>query len=160
MFGFTNFLVTDKVNISVINDDHLVTITSDVGGWLPVIGDYKFNYKVAITNVGTQEFASYNSGIISPNPNTGSYSITGTGTPSTVTATLPSPAQSPTSYYAPGVSMDTFNTVLTVDAGSYITQINTTLRQRDSVPGPLPLLGAGAAFGFSRRIRSRIKASA
>jgi hypothetical protein len=26
-----------------------------------------------------------------------------------------------------------------------------------SVPGPLPLLGAGAAFGFSRRIRSRIK---
>jgi MYXO-CTERM domain-containing protein len=28
------------------------------------------------------------------------------------------------------------------------------------VPGPLPLLGAGAAFGFSRRIRSRIKAAA
>jgi hypothetical protein len=26
-----------------------------------------------------------------------------------------------------------------------------------TVPGPLPLLGAGAAFGFSRRIRSRIK---
>ena len=30
----------------------------------------------------------------------------------------------------------------------------------DGVPGPLPLLGGGAAFGFSRRIRSRIKASA
>jgi len=28
---------------------------------------------------------------------------------------------------------------------------------QSSVPGPLPLLGAGAAFGFSRRIRSRIK---
>ena len=26
-------------------------------------------------------------------------------------------------------------------------------------PGPLPLLGAGAAFGFSRRLRGRIKAS-
>ncbi len=26
-------------------------------------------------------------------------------------------------------------------------------------PGPLPLLGAGAAFGFSRKIRNRIKAS-
>ena len=25
-----------------------------------------------------------------------------------------------------------------------------------SVPGPLPLLGAGAAFGFSRRLRSRL----
>ncbi len=27
------------------------------------------------------------------------------------------------------------------------------------VPGPLPVLGAGAAFGFSRKLRSRIKAS-
>ena len=27
------------------------------------------------------------------------------------------------------------------------------------VPGPLPLLGAGAAFGFSRRLRSRIRRS-
>jgi hypothetical protein len=26
-----------------------------------------------------------------------------------------------------------------------------------SVPGPLPLLGAGAAFGFSRQLRNRIK---
>ncbi|MFM1798732.1 MAG: hypothetical protein RLZZ117_1010, partial [Cyanobacteriota bacterium] len=25
------------------------------------------------------------------------------------------------------------------------------------VPGPLPLLGAGAAFGFSRRLRQRIQ---
>jgi hypothetical protein len=26
-------------------------------------------------------------------------------------------------------------------------------------PGPLPILGAGAAFGFSRKLRSRIKAA-
>jgi hypothetical protein len=26
-------------------------------------------------------------------------------------------------------------------------------------PGPLPVLGAGAAFGFSRKLRSRIKAA-
>jgi hypothetical protein len=29
----------------------------------------------------------------------------------------------------------------------------------DEVPGPLPLLGAGAAFGFSRRLRSRLLAA-
>jgi hypothetical protein len=29
---------------------------------------------------------------------------------------------------------------------------------RQEVPGPLPLLGAGAAFGFSRKLRGRIKA--
>jgi len=32
-----------------------------------------------------------------------------------------------------------------------------SFQQTTRVPGPLPLLGAGAAFGFSRRIRSRIK---
>ena len=34
---------------------------------------------------------------------------------------------------------------------------NNYTQNTDRVPGPLPLLGAGAAFGFSRRIRSRIK---
>jgi len=29
----------------------------------------------------------------------------------------------------------------------------------NSVPGPLPLLGVGAAFGFSRKLRKRIKCS-
>ena len=29
----------------------------------------------------------------------------------------------------------------------------------DEVPGPLPLLGAGAAFGFSRRLRNRVLAA-
>lgn len=29
----------------------------------------------------------------------------------------------------------------------------------DRVPGPLPLLGAGAAFGFSRRLRTRVLAA-
>ena len=35
----------------------------------------------------------------------------------------------------------------------------TTTRISISVPGPLPLLGVGAAFGYSRRLRKRIKTS-
>jgi hypothetical protein len=34
-----------------------------------------------------------------------------------------------------------------------------SFRQSTKVPGPLPLLGAGVAFGFSRKLRSRIKAT-
>ena len=30
----------------------------------------------------------------------------------------------------------------------------------DEVPGPLPLLGAGAAFGYSRKLRRRLNANA
>ena len=42
------------------------------------------------------------------------------------------------------------------DLGSNIDAYQNTFRQ---TPGPLPILGAGAAFGFSRKLRSRIKAS-
>lgn len=47
----------------------------------------------------------------------------------------------------------------TVPDGSNIIldSIQNNYTQGTDVPGPLPLLGAGAAFGFSRRIRSRIK---
>ena len=48
--------------------------------------------------------------------------------------------------------------VLDQNAGG-VSSISNTYTQTSSVPGPLPLLGAGAAFGFSRRIRSRIKAA-
>jgi hypothetical protein len=45
-----------------------------------------------------------------------------------------------------------------------LTTLNNSFTQgdakNDKVPGPLPLLGAGAAFGFSRKLRSRIKVSA
>ena len=44
----------------------------------------------------------------------------------------------------------------TVLAGSQLDNYTNTF---ESVPGPLPILGAGAAFGFSRKLRGRIKAS-
>jgi hypothetical protein len=42
-------------------------------------------------------------------------------------------------------------------SGVIINNFNNNYTQTDRVPGPLPLFGAGAAFGFSRRIRNRIK---
>jgi hypothetical protein len=43
----------------------------------------------------------------------------------------------------------------TVPAGSQLDNYTNTFQ----TPGPLPILGAGAAFGFSRKLRGRIKAS-
>jgi hypothetical protein len=42
-------------------------------------------------------------------------------------------------------------------ANGSINSLQNSFGQTDHVPGPLPLVGIGAAFGLSRRIRSRIK---
>ena len=40
-----------------------------------------------------------------------------------------------------------------------ISNTYTQTTQTQVVPGPLPILGIGAAFGFSRKLRKRIKGS-
>ena len=55
-----------------------------------------------------------------------------------------------------------FVTTLLVEPGQVATGITDTVFQAeipDSVPGPLPLLGAAAAFGLSRKLRRRISQS-
>jgi hypothetical protein len=44
---------------------------------------------------------------------------------------------------------------VTVNANGVLDTVTNTFQ----TPGPLPILGAGAAFGFSRKLRSRIKAA-
>jgi hypothetical protein len=55
----------------------------------------------------------------------------------------------PTAFVT-GVSFDSSGTV-------NVTQTPITFNTSASVPGPIPLLGVGAAFGFSRKLRKRIK---
>lgn len=65
----------------------------------------------------------------------------------------------------PGVPVS--GTVLTVrnlwevPAGAVLNSFEDTYTQREvpHVPGPLPLLGAGMGFAFSRRLRSRIRSA-
>jgi hypothetical protein len=52
----------------------------------------------------------------------------------------------------------TFNDTFLPTGGSYSAQVN--VAREDTVPGPLPILGAGAAFAYSRRLRKRVKSAA
>ncbi|MEA5391107.1 hypothetical protein VB738_07505 [Cyanobium gracile UHCC 0139] len=52
----------------------------------------------------------------------------------------------------------TFNDTIQTTGGSYSAQVN--VAREDTVPGPLPILGAGVAFGYSRRLRKRVKTAA
>lgn len=45
----------------------------------------------------------------------------------------------------------------TIPGGVLDSFTNTFTQKQQGVPGPLPLLGAGAAFGLSRRLRHRLR---
>lgn len=75
---------------------------------------------------------------------------------------IPDPLSPPLPFYEPIPGnlkkirvLDTYS----VSGLGELSEFSNTFRQSD-VPGPLPLMGAGMAFGFSRKLRSRIKASA
>ena len=58
-----------------------------------------------------------------------------------------------------GISAGTFTTNFTLDGqpNTLTYQVNNASSSQASVPGPLPILGVAAAFGFSRKLRKRIK---
>lgn len=60
----------------------------------------------------------------------------------------------------PGLSKVASFTSILVVTGDPVTQFQDTVTQKSSVPGPLPILGASMAFGFSRKLRRRIKVTA
>jgi len=62
----------------------------------------------------------------------------------------------------PNLTTLAFTNTLTVASGKDgPTSFTNTISQTEAgVPGPLPLLGAGAAFGFSRKLRVRVKTAA
>jgi hypothetical protein len=55
--------------------------------------------------------------------------------------------------------IDNDETQLNTSGGNFLTTADVTPAPSSGVPGPLPLLGAGAAFGFSRSMRRRIAQS-
>lgn len=127
-------------------------------------GTYTLTYNVDITdtnNVFKELRTSATSSGTDPSPVwQKSLAAVPPTTPSPLIATATSPGgASVIGIFPDDVKTAPFTSTLTVTANS-VTQIQDTLTQKphtSSVPGPLPLLGAGAAFGFSRKLRRRIK---
>ncbi|MCS5698567.1 hypothetical protein NZK32_05865 [Cyanobium sp. FGCU-52] len=134
-------------------------------------GTYSFSYRMQVVgpNAINREFGSIStSGSSSaiPGPNTFSKTLSaesaGPVTTGPATAFFPGgPNPSPLATFSPGVKDAIFTSTLTVTGG--VAQVFTddiTQTQLDKTPGPLSILGAGAAFGFSRKMRRRIKQAA
>lgn len=74
----------------------------------------------------------------------------------TLVSGVGTPGQS--AVYGPGVFSDTF-TLTVASTSGIVDTYSTTLNQRtptSQVPAPLAILGAGTAFGFSRKLRQRV----
>jgi len=68
-------------------------------------------------------------------------------------------------YTAPLPTSETFTATLDTLSGDGIQSVSSTVSVQNApptpaVPGPLPIFGAAAAFGFSRKVRNRIKTAA
>lgn len=162
-FGsFTGFADTNVVQISQSSApnflNHTFRVNSAGAPW--GVGTYGFNYTVSVTgssNTFLGYSASSTSSIFDPVPPAGTFVVDGLAPSSPAAAIAPSiGGGGVATYNASNITSDTFSLTLNVTAG-LVETVSSTVAQQVPVPGPLPILGAGAAFAFSRRLRKRIK---
>jgi hypothetical protein len=134
----------------------------------PAEAVYTFNYKITHDTKVFSAASNTLSSSLNLNANTGSYQVVSTSTPADLTSTLNGVSVLNGSYTYPASPSatyltDTFNTTLRVTSGG-IENFSATYNFVDaptpptgSVPGPLPILGAASAFGFSRNLRNKLK---
>jgi hypothetical protein len=143
-------------------NEHLLTAGFGSGQ----TGSGSFTYTIAINNTtipGTTMTAvtgglltgasmtTFTGAVTSPQSTSGSCSLSAPGfTDCTLSGLL----------YQPGVTSLTLTTSWNITSGSLASLSNTVMQAPTSVPGPLPIVGAAAAFSFSRKLRNRLRASA
>ena len=116
---------------------------------------------------GTNVFRRFSNNITGDFETTWGLNVTASnaGTSSTTGyPTLGQMAVTPNVNFVPNTISSAFMNTLQADQnGAGVTQFANRLDQMadtTAVPGPLPLVGAAAAFGFSRKLRNRIKLAA
>lgn len=119
-------------------------------------------------SLGTNSVASYS--VIQGPTSTGNAPVP-TGSPFWIQYTIPAGLVAGTSVNVQllsnnDINLDTNGNLSNTGSNGFYSDTRTNLSaippdpSTDPAPGPLPLLGAGAAFGVSRRLRRRIKAAA
>ena len=123
-------------------------------------------YTVTRAN-GTNVFRRFSNNITGDVDTAWSLSVTASNAGTSSTAgypTLGQAAVTPNVNFVPNTISSAFMNTLTANQnGAGVTQFANRLDQMAdtaTVPGPLPLVGAAAAFGFSRKLRNRIKLAA
>jgi hypothetical protein len=157
--GATNFFI-----ISDNNPSHTLSSVGNYG-----VGTYAFSYKMEIipASLPFREFGSIktsaSTSIIPPPPNTWTKTLSAVPAtvPGSVISTEASPGgESTLAAFPNGIKSAVFTSTLNVTSG-IVTGFSDSTTQDviNDVPGPLPIFGAGMAFGFSRKLRRRVSAA-
>lgn len=142
--------------------DHTLNVSTLGTAFGP--GTYQFQYTVTVAAPSSRLIESFRTSA-SASGTTGnvfvkSLSVAAGATPLQVDySNLSIGPSSPLASFSPEVSSAVFTSTLIVTSGS-VNQFTDSLTQTAEVPGPLPLLGASVAFGFSRKLRRRLTATA
>ncbi|MCS5691558.1 hypothetical protein NZK33_06115 [Cyanobium sp. FGCU-6] len=164
---YSNFVVNEGnfnnglFSFSESGNDHTLNVTT-VGTPFGM-GTYSFSYTVSVAAPSTKFIESFRTSASASTVGGAvfnkSLTTAQTASPQTVsyTNTTTGPA-SPLADLSPAVSSAVFTSTLVVTSGT-VNQFTDSLVQTTDVPGPLPILGAGVAFGFSRNLRRRIAAT-
>jgi MYXO-CTERM domain-containing protein len=170
-FSYTGFASSDLAqNVVNMSESGAGALQHTIGmqntaGWTSASNTFSYTISIASGSNLLDKWAA-----------TGSSSIIDSGFTSTVTATNSSPSPNPNgavnafstvgspSIFNAATTSSAFVNTFTVTNNAF-TSFDNSVIQKDpttttATPGPLPLLGAGAAFSLSRRIRNRIKLAA
>lgn len=117
---------------------------------------HTYSYTVSVFT-GPETFHRYRTDLQSssdPLPTGATNELTNSVNPNISTAVFPTPGDV---VGLSGTSVTFTGTIENIPAGA--ARIDGFTDSLWQTPGPMPILGAGAVFGFSRKLRSRIKAS-
>jgi hypothetical protein len=175
----SGFKATDFVAISTTGTGTVATGTANTlnfsiqGNPTPYPTSFSglLNYSLAApTGRSIVDYSSALSSSANGGNNTGTFDLTGSAGTAAATYVPFNLATGATKTYAStSVLTDAFTASVGVTQGA-IQQITQSFNFQDTpidppgpgpqgVPGPLPVLGAGVAFGYSRKLRKRIAAS-
>ena len=153
--SYSGFTVDDRLTISTTGNSFNFRAAPTGDEWTP--GTQRvFNYTIVAPS--DRLLSNYSSSLGSTNPSTlANFNLVGSAGNAQATITAGNVGTNGGKTFGTPLSSDTFTATLNVTAGDVI-NINTSYQLALPVPGPLPILGASAAFGLSRKLRQRIKA--
>jgi hypothetical protein len=159
--GFSGFIGNDDISFSNPTPTQFTFSLQGDSAWTS--GTKTLNYSVTAPSgkLLSVHTASLSSALITPG--NGTFTVAGTNTATGVMTNNNTVAGMVN--YPVNLASDTFTATLSGISGGGVQAIQSAYGVVDApptpaVPGPLPIFGAAAAFGFSRKVRNRIKTAA